>query len=96
MINFCFHGIGTPGRDLEPDEDQFWIGREHFEELLSVAQELPSVELSFDDGNASDFSIALPALVERGLTASFFVISGGSDIRDRFAWKTYGHSPRQG
>lgn len=76
MINLCFHGIGTPGRALEPDEGQFWIEPEQFEELLSAAQELPSVDLSFDDGNASDFSIALPALVERGLTASFFVIAG--------------------
>lgn len=75
MINVCFHGIGTPGRELEPDEDQFWIEPERFEELLAAAQELRHVGLSFDDGNASDFSIALPALVERGLTASFFVIS---------------------
>jgi peptidoglycan/xylan/chitin deacetylase (PgdA/CDA1 family) len=75
VINVCFHGIGTPGRELEPDEDQFWIEPERFEELLAAAQELRHVGLSFDDGNASDFSIALPALVERGLTASFFVIS---------------------
>jgi peptidoglycan/xylan/chitin deacetylase (PgdA/CDA1 family) len=76
VINLCFHGIGAPGRELEPDEEQFWIEPERFEELLAVAQQLPDVGLSFDDGNASDFSIALPALVERGLAASFFVISG--------------------
>jgi peptidoglycan/xylan/chitin deacetylase (PgdA/CDA1 family) len=75
MINLCFHGIGAPGRELEPDEEQFWIEPERFEDLLTAAQELQDVGLSFDDGNASDFSIALPALAERGLTASFFVIS---------------------
>jgi len=75
MINLCFHGIGTPGRELEPDEDQYWIDPDRFEELLEVAGEMPSVRITFDDGNASDISIALPALVERGLDASFFVIA---------------------
>src|SRR5690606_20174054 len=32
--------------------------------------------LSFDDGNRSDVEIALPALVERGLRADFFVLAG--------------------
>jgi peptidoglycan/xylan/chitin deacetylase (PgdA/CDA1 family) len=76
MINLGFHGIGTPERELEPEEDQYWIEPDRFEELLDVAQEMPSVRLTFDDGNASDLSIALPALVDRGLTASFFVIAG--------------------
>ena len=76
MINLGFHGIGTPARELEPEEDQYWIDAGRFEELLETAQGLPSVHLSFDDGNASDFSIALPALVDRGLVASFFVIAG--------------------
>jgi peptidoglycan/xylan/chitin deacetylase (PgdA/CDA1 family) len=76
VINLCFHGIGAPERELEPDEDQFWIDPAQFEELLQAATELPAVRLTFDDGNASDVSIALPALVQRGLTASFFVISG--------------------
>lgn len=75
MINLCFHGVGAPGRELEPDEEQFWIELERFEDLLAAAQELQDVGLSFDDGNASDFSIALPALAERELTASFFVIA---------------------
>lgn len=76
MINLGFHGIGTPERELEPDEDQYWIEAELFEQLLAEAREMPSVRLTFDDGNASDLTIALPALLERGLTASFFVIAG--------------------
>lgn len=31
------------------------------------------IELTFDDGNASDLTIAAPALQARGLAASFFV-----------------------
>jgi peptidoglycan/xylan/chitin deacetylase (PgdA/CDA1 family) len=34
-----------------------------------------NVRLSFDDGNASDAAIALPALQERGLTADFFPLA---------------------
>jgi len=37
------------------------------------------VQLSFDDGNRSDVGIALPALLERELSATFFVVAG----RDR-------------
>jgi peptidoglycan/xylan/chitin deacetylase (PgdA/CDA1 family) len=76
LINLGFHGIGAPERELEPDEDQFWIDAPQFEELLDAALALPEVRLTFDDGNASDLSVALPLLVERGLTASFFVIAG--------------------
>jgi peptidoglycan/xylan/chitin deacetylase (PgdA/CDA1 family) len=76
LINLGFHGIGAPERGLEPDEDQYWIDAPRFEELLDTALELPEVRLTFDDGNTSDLSVALPMLVERGLTASFFVIAG--------------------
>ena len=34
------------------------------------------MRLTFDDGNASDVEIALPRLLERGLTAEFFVLAG--------------------
>ena len=76
MINLGFHGVGIPGRELEPDEEQFWVDAEPFGELLDTALELPQVRLTFDDGNASDRSVALPMLLERGLTAAFFVIAG--------------------
>jgi peptidoglycan/xylan/chitin deacetylase (PgdA/CDA1 family) len=76
LINLGFHGIGAPGRELEPDEKQYWIDAALFGELLDTAIELPEVRLTFDDGNASDVSVALPMLLERGLTAAFFVIAG--------------------
>ena len=36
----------------------------------------PSVQISFDDANESDVRIALPALIERGLSAQFFLVAG--------------------
>ena len=34
------------------------------------------IEITFDDGNASDTEVALPLLRDRDLTASFFVCAG--------------------
>jgi peptidoglycan/xylan/chitin deacetylase (PgdA/CDA1 family) len=79
ILNLCFHGIGTPGRELEPDEDLIWVQEQQFDELLDVIANYPHVRITFDDGNASDAAIALPALRKRGLVATFFVISGRLD-----------------
>jgi peptidoglycan/xylan/chitin deacetylase (PgdA/CDA1 family) len=38
--------------------------------------EEPDVRITFDDGNASDVEVALPRLLERGLTAEFFLLAG--------------------
>ncbi len=49
---------------------------------LRILDELatwPAVHLSFDDGNASDLELGAPALVERGLHATFFVLAGRLD-----------------
>jgi peptidoglycan/xylan/chitin deacetylase (PgdA/CDA1 family) len=75
-VNVCFHGIGTPGRELEPGEAGYWVGERQFHEILDDLSNWPALRLSFDDGNASDVEIALPALIERGLRADFFVLAG--------------------
>src|SRR5215471_2687639 len=79
VVNVCFHGIGQPGRELEPGEDAYWVGVDDFGAALDLLAERPDVRLSFDDGNASDVAVALPMLVERGLTASFFLVAGRVD-----------------
>lgn len=79
VLNICFHGIGAPGRDLEPGEDDYWIDAGTFAEILDVVQDRPEVRLSFDDANSSDAAIALPELRARGLHASFFVVAGRLD-----------------
>jgi peptidoglycan/xylan/chitin deacetylase (PgdA/CDA1 family) len=76
IINVCFHGIGTPGRDMEPGEDRYWITAELFHRVLDEVMTWPAVRISFDDGNASDVEIGLPALRQRRLHADFFVLAG--------------------
>ena len=75
VINICFHGIGTPQRELEPGEDRYWVGEDLFHSVLDEVRTWPAVRLSFDDGNASDVEIGLPALLQRDLRADFFVIA---------------------
>ncbi len=76
VVNIVVHGIGPVDRQLDPGEDQVWIGIAQFERLLDAVADRPEVRISFDDGNSSDVEIALPRLVERGLTAEFFVLAG--------------------
>lgn len=75
-VNICFHGVGEPTRRRDPGEEQYWIDESTFCDILDMAAGQPTVGLSFDDGNASDVVIALPALRERGLRAAFFPIAG--------------------
>lgn len=82
LINLCFHGIGQPDRDLDPGEAPYWIAADIFEAILDYAVGR-KIAISFDDGNSSDVQTAMPLLVERGLTASFFPIAGQIGKRGR-------------
>lgn len=73
VIHLNFHGVGAPPRALDHGEADVWVSREAFESVLDLVAERPDVHLTFDDGNESDVSIALPALRARRLCASFFV-----------------------
>ncbi|MGE3622014.1 MAG: polysaccharide deacetylase family protein [Acidimicrobiia bacterium] len=78
--HLTFHGVGRPGRPLEAGEAAVWVDADRFAALLDeVAEHHPEAVVTFDDGNASDHDVALPALRERGLTATFFVLAGRLD-----------------
>ena len=78
-IHICFHGIGTCVSEREPGEARYWMAEEVFLGVLDAVHGLDHVALSFDDGNRSDVDIALPALRERGLRATFFPLAGRLD-----------------
>ncbi len=75
-INLTFHGVGEPQRRLDPGEANVWVNRERFLSILDSVTDRADVRITFDDGNASDVTHALPALRERGLEATFFVVAG--------------------
>jgi peptidoglycan/xylan/chitin deacetylase (PgdA/CDA1 family) len=70
-----FHGIGEPTRPLEVGEEKVWVSVPDFRSVLDAVGERDDVLVSFDDGNASDHSLALPELVARDLRATFFVVA---------------------
>lgn len=70
-----FHGVGEPPGHVGSDEAPVWVSRQDFETVLDLVRARPEVKITFDDGNASDAAIGLPALVERGLRATFFVVA---------------------
>ena|ERR1700722_11297903 len=76
IINF--HGIGKPSRAYEPPgEEAYWIDFPSFSGILDFVAENPlraRLQLTFDDGNLSDHSVAAHELRERRLTAAFFVL----------------------
>ena len=71
-----FHGLGDPGRPLASGEEGVWLSLAVLEAILDAVSERANVRITFDDGNASDVELALPALRERGLTAEFFICAG--------------------
>lgn len=79
VINVCFHGIGEPGRPLEPDEDLYWVEPAQFDEFLAVIRNDSRMRITFDDGNASDAVYAMPSLLRHGLRGVFFVVAGRLD-----------------
>jgi peptidoglycan/xylan/chitin deacetylase (PgdA/CDA1 family) len=75
-INLTFHGVGEPPRPVEEGETDVWVSHDGFLSLLDSVAGRDDVRITFDDGNASDLDHALPALRERGLCATFFVVAG--------------------
>ena len=72
------HGLGHPAADIEPDARRFWLPADLFRHTLDVAQVLErdtgiSVQFTFDDGNLSDHTVALPLLRAHNRRALFFV-----------------------
>lgn len=76
MYVLNFHGIGEPTRTFEDGEQDVWLSRTQFCEVLDVVMNRSDVRMTFDDGNLSDVAIALPELNKRNLQASFFICAG--------------------
>ena len=76
VVTLTFHGVGEPKRQLDPGEETVWLTNDHFLQILDALPRDDRVQITFDDGNASDLEFALPALLDRGLRATFFVLVG--------------------
>jgi peptidoglycan/xylan/chitin deacetylase (PgdA/CDA1 family) len=74
-----FHGLGPPPPHVDEDERPYWLQPERFEAVLNLVDQWEREErrvfITFDDGNKSDVTIALPVLRQFGRQATFFVLS---------------------
>jgi peptidoglycan/xylan/chitin deacetylase (PgdA/CDA1 family) len=68
-----FHGVGERVRPLDPGEDSVWLSEPQFREIVAGLSANARVQLTVDDGNASDVRLILPALLDAGLRATFFI-----------------------
>ncbi len=68
------HGIGPTPPHICDEEKPYWITEGTFAGLLEMLRETKA-RLTFDDGNDTDATIALPMLQAAGMSAAFFVIS---------------------
>ena len=74
------HGVGPQPPGLTTGEQDYWVSTAEFESVLdAVAESDVPVGLTFDDGFSSDVDVALPRLIDRGLTAAFFPCAGWLD-----------------
>lgn len=82
IFTLNFHGLGMPHSNVGQDEIKYWCGEDEYKRFLDAVVRLNAqperkaqIKITFDDGNKSDLLIGVPALIERGLNATFFVCS---------------------
>ena len=74
-----FHGIGHPHHGVDEAERPYWLSESFFSAIVEMVAKRTDAEdilWTFDDGNASDLSIAAPILTEYRFKAQFFVLTG--------------------
>jgi peptidoglycan/xylan/chitin deacetylase (PgdA/CDA1 family) len=75
-ICLMLHGLGPPPPGISEFEARYWLPAERFAQIVDLVRHTGNqVHFTFDDGNATDVRIALPALRDAGLSASFFIPS---------------------
>ncbi|WP_157739069.1 polysaccharide deacetylase family protein [Labrenzia sp. VG12] len=76
-----FHGIGEPAVPISADAQRYFVSKDVYRRTIAALTDLEQshdvrMEVTFDDGNLSDFTVGLPALVEAGRSGRFFVLAG--------------------
>lgn len=77
-IYLNFHGLGTAPSHAEPGERPYWLAPERLEAILRLIRacdRADRVRITFDGGNRSDVTVALPVLEAFERRAAFFVVS---------------------
>jgi peptidoglycan/xylan/chitin deacetylase (PgdA/CDA1 family) len=83
IVHLLFHGVGVPAAGVRADDEAYFVSRDLLLAVLDELRDDPRREVSFDDGYDSDINVALPALLERGMSARFFPLAGQLGQRGR-------------
>lgn len=76
-----FHGIGEPLVRPAEGERRYFVPVEVYRRTIAMLAAFENaydarIRITFDDGNMSDYLVGLPALVDAGRQAHFFVLAG--------------------
>lgn len=76
-----FHGLDDPIGPLAPGEDRYFVPQDTYRQIIGSLDALEAKahvrpRITFDDGNLSDYTVGMPALLEAGRTGTFFVLAG--------------------
>lgn len=76
QLHLILHGLGPAPSRASEREALYWLSEETFARVLEIASASRNkIAITFDDGNDTDATIALPALQRAGMTATFFILS---------------------
>ena len=60
-VYLTFHGIGEPEGRIPSEERPYWVAADRFDEILGMVRKSgANARITFDDGNLSDRTVALP------------------------------------
>jgi len=95
-VVLMYHSLyrGEDTSDIDVEDLPYAVSENNFiEQIDRIAKqrsglfsenESADIVITFDDGHRSNLEIAVPLLVERGLTAYFFITTGFTDSRPGF------------
>ena len=79
QLILTLHGVGDGVERVNATETAYWMSREQARSVFDLTAHLDHAVLTFDDGNESDYEIAMHDLPERSLRGKFFVIADRVD-----------------
>lgn len=69
-----FHGLGEPPLHATQAEQDVWVRADTFEAIIDCVREWDPL-ITFDDGNATDYTVGLPVVLSRRLECISFVVA---------------------
>ena len=82
-LYFLYHELRAAKSDYlyAVDKDSFEKHIDLFSQIRTARSSTLWPEITFDDGHASDYEIALPILQSRGIQARFFITAGWTGVK---------------